>query len=282
MPQIVLRKIDETYVKGFSEHIMIQSHEEADSGLNETIISEIPSEDLVQILSQQANDDQPIEHPEDVFMNHQNNPDMEEPKLELYATDQTSPDNQIIMRTVAFPLQALFLHKNVMNSAFSDQTMIAEDARKENQLSMVSNILSLQSCVPPIIDSYCDVFSKYEQSLLGDGTSLFPTLQPVDNHEHSNEKLMSRYDSQDYRSIKPCLYSQLPKPSSINTFGMRRIGGGATISRRSYFLRRTLLKTKDADKKTKLKVYMLHFNQLSGNYHNFVFNFPTLAYFFTD
>lgn len=279
MPTIVLRKIDENIVKGISEQtmqkmlqtgsILIQSHEEDDNELNETIISEIPPDDLIQILNQQSNDDQPIEHPEDVFKNHQNNPDMDEPKLELYTSDQPPTENQIIMRTVAFPLQALFLHKNVLNDPFTAQTMIAEDARKENQTSMISNIISLQSCLPPVIDSYCDVYSKYEQSLLGDGNSLFQTLHPVDNHEHSNEKIMSRYDSQDLRSIKPCLYSQLPKPSCINTYGMRRIGGGATISRRSYYLRRTLLKTKDGDKKLKIKVIYIEVKNKHKHFQSF-------------
>lgn len=120
---------------------------------------------------------------------------------------------------------------------------------------LLSNILTLQELVPLVPDNYCDVYSKVcDQNLLSDCSTLFPMLTSVHENESINNINDKQYESGDYRSIKSCLYPNLPKPTTLNTFGLKRVGGGATISRKALYLRKTLLKTKDSDKKFKLKV----------------------------
>lgn len=120
---------------------------------------------------------------------------------------------------------------------------------------LLSNILTLQELVPFVPDNYCDVYSKVcDQNLLSDCLTLFPMLTSVHDNESINNINDKQYETGDYRSIKSCLYPNLPKPTTLNTFGLKRVGGGATISRKALYLRKTLLKTKDSDKKFKLKV----------------------------
>lgn len=125
---------------------------------------------------------------------------------------------------------------------------------KRSGQDILSNILTVQNIVPLVIDSYCDVFSKCDQNMLTNCSNLFPMLENIHENENSHDKMRYHDSSNDYRSLKSCMYPSIPKPSYINTFGLKRIGGGATLSRKSLYLRRTLLKTKDSDKKFKLKV----------------------------
>lgn len=122
-------------------------------------------------------------------------------------------------------------------------------------LDLLSNILTLQEMVPLVPDNYCDVYSKVcDQNLLSDCSTLFPMLSSVHENESMNTMNDKQYETGDYRSIKSSMYPHLPKPASVNAFGLKRVGGGATISRKALYLRKTLLKTKDSDKKFKLKV----------------------------
>ncbi|XP_063705427.1 uncharacterized protein LOC134834623 [Culicoides brevitarsis] len=114
---------------------------------------------------------------------------------------------------------------------------------------LLSNILTLQELVPLVPDNYCDVYAKVcDQNLLSDCSSLFPMLTTVHDADHVSDK--QQFET-DYRAIKSCLYPNLPKPSAVNTFGLKRMGGGSTISRKALYLRKTLLV--DSDKKFKLK-----------------------------
>lgn len=264
MPTIVLRKIDED-IKGITEHSIIDVHQiKVEEPKLEVVdadqLCEIQSAELVQLLHQHHHHHHRHHNQvgatapnDDVFIEHHEPPPImlmdtcqvmedevagtefvapEPPPAQLY--QPASIDHHIACSTVAFPIYLL------LKGGDSD----------ESKGQLMKNMLQLQNFLPIVRDTYCDIFSKFEHNILNDATNIFPSLTTVDNHDH--DKL--RFDDHHNRSIKSMMYPALPKPSHVNTFGMRRIGGGATISRRSFYLRKTLLKNRESDKKLKLKV----------------------------
>uniref|UniRef100_A0A336KYS4 CSON000364 protein n=1 Tax=Culicoides sonorensis TaxID=179676 RepID=A0A336KYS4_CULSO len=173
----------------------------------------------------------------------------EQPDIKFGNTFQTTLDTQ---NQQYFDPTNNQLHNDFSMSDNVDHTQFQHQFQSKPSHDLLSNILTLQEMVPLMPDNYCDVYSKVcDQNLLSDCSNLFPMLSSV--HENENLNSNKQYEHDDYRSIKSCLYPNLPKPSTVNTFGLKRVGGGATISRKALYLRKTLLKTKDSDKKFKLK-----------------------------
>lgn len=288
-----MRKIDED-IKNINDHVLLSSNDQINPKIEpidhhhqhhhqnmvepivmeaEQILSEIQPAELVQLLQHQNT----LQQNEDIFMDHQDppqmmelteggvvgavglddvkichemyQPQMMEQQTQLQEEPVIDGSHQITCRTVAFPL-CLLAGNNSMdaNVAGGIKTEDTEHDNNNDKIFM-HNLLNLQHFVPVFRDTYCDIFSKLEPNILNDASHIFPTLATVDDHANDNKM---RFDEN--RSVKSCMYPSLPKPSHVNTFGMRRIGGGATISRRQFYLRKTLLKNRENDKKLKLKV----------------------------